>query len=226
MRLIVAGFALLFTIALVIVLANAQPAAAAPASAGRLEFDVTRNGQPFGRHVVRVSGSGGRFSVESRADLRANFGPVTVFRYEHACSESWEEGRLAGLDCSTLRDGRRTRVTARRAGDALVVTGGGAETSFDLGALPTSWWTKPPVGLDHMIDAETGARMPISVTRIGRETLNIGGQSVQAERIRVRGTLAVDLWYDANGRWVGCEFTTRGQRIQYRLTTPLAAAPA
>jgi len=212
--------------AFLLVLAAASPATAAPSTAGRLEFDVTRNGQPFGRHVVQVRGSDGRFSVESRADLRANVGPLTIFRYEHACTETWEGDRLAGLACSTLRDGRRTRVTARRVGDALIVSGAGNETSFGLGALPTSWWTKPPTNLDHMIDAETGARMPISVARVGRETLNIGGQSVQADRIRVRGTLTVDLWYDASGRWVGCEFSARGQRIQYRLTTPLAAAPA
>lgn len=218
MRFAVATLLLAFT--------AASPAIAAPSAPGRLEFEVVRNGEPFGRHVVTVRGAGGNFSVESQASLSANVGPLTVFRYEHACSETWEAGTLAGLTCTTLRDGRRTRVVARRAGDALVVSGGGNETSFDLGALPTSWWTKPPTNLDHMIDAETGARMPISVTRIGRETLNIGGQSVQADRIRVRGTLAVDLWYDANGRWVGCEFSTRGQRIQYRLTTPLSAAPA
>jgi hypothetical protein len=212
--------------AFMLVLAAASPAAAAPNASGRLEFDVVRNGQPFGRHVVTVSGAGGNFSVQSRADLRANVGPVTVFRYEHACSETWEQGRLAGLSCNTLRDGRRTRVIARREGGGLVVSGAEGQTSFDLSAIPTSWWTKPPTTIDHMIDAETGARMPISVTRVGRETLTIGGQSVQAERIRVRGTLAVDLWYDMNGRWVGCEFSTRGQRIQYRLTTPLSAAPA
>ncbi|GAM99312.1 hypothetical protein U91I_02960 [alpha proteobacterium U9-1i] len=77
-----------------------------------------------------------------------------------------------------------------------------------------------------MIDAETGARMPISVTRVGRETRNVGGASIQTDHIRVRGTLTVDLWYDLSGRWVGCAFTVRGQRIEYRLTTPLTAAPA
>lgn len=204
----------------------ATPAQAAPSTAGQVEFEVLRNGQPFGRQVVRVSGADGRFNVESRADLSVAVGPVTVFRYEHVCSEAWDGGVLARLNCSTLRDGRRTRVQAVRDGDELRVTGTQGETEFPLGALPTSWWTKPAANVTSMIDTETGARMPLRVSHLGRETIEAGGAWIEADRVRVQGTVSVDLWYDAQGRWVGCAFATRGQRIVYRLATPRAAGPA
>jgi len=201
-------------------------ASAAPSDAGRLVFDVTRNGQPFGQHTVTVSDAGEGLRAQSRVALRANVGPVTVFRLEQTCSETWTGGVLAGLTCSTLKDGRRTQVRAEMRGGRLRVVGAEGENWFPLGAFPTSWWTRPPAGATTLIDTETGEPMRVRVTRIGRETIEVGGRRIAAERIRVQGTLTADLWYDTQGHWVGCEFTARGQRIAYRLATPLSAAPA
>jgi len=199
---------------------------AAPSGEGRAEFEVLRNGQPFGRHVISVSEAGGVLRVQNNVSLRAGVGPVTVFRYEQNCAETWRAGALAGLQCSTLKDGRRVEVRADTAGDRLRVVAGGQERFFPIGAFPTTWWTRPPTGADAFIDTETGAPMRVQVTRVGRETIEVSGEAIAAERIRVEGSLTVDLWYDTQGRWVGCEFTARGQTISYRLASPLNAAPA
>ncbi len=42
---------------------------------------------------------------------------------------------------------------------------------------------------------------------MGRENFTLDGRTIQADRVRVQGTLTSDLWYDAEGRWVGCAFT-------------------
>ncbi|MGE0595524.1 MAG: DUF6134 family protein [Hyphomonadaceae bacterium] len=204
----------------------ASTASAAPSTAGRTEFEVLRNGQPFGRHVVQVSGSGGAFSVRSEVNLRVGAGPVTLYRYEQACRETWRDGALSSLECSTLKDGRRTQVSAQIEGAALNVSGADGARDFPPEAWPTTWWTRPPTDVDFMLNTETGTRMPVQVTRIGRETIEVGGAQIEADRYRVRGTLTVDLWYDSAGRWVGCTFTARGQRISYRLASARTAAPA
>ncbi len=209
-----------------IVLALAGAAHAAPVEPGRIEFDVLRNGQPFGRHTVSVTGAQGNLRAENRVTLRAGVGPVTVFRYEQNCTETWRSGALAGLECSTLKDGRRTQVSAQIQGQRLRVTGAGSEHFFPVGAFPTSWWTRPPTDAETFLDTETGAPMRVRVSRVGRETIEVGGQRIEAERLRVQGSIIVDLWYDLNGRWVGCTFTARGQTISYRLTTPIDSAPS
>jgi hypothetical protein len=201
-------------------------ATAAPSDAGRLVFDVTRNGEPFGQHTITVTGADNGLRAQSRVALRATVGPLTVYRLEQTCSETWSNGALAGLTCTTLKDGRRTQVRAEVQNGRLRVVGAEGENFFPAGAVPTSWWTRPPAGATTLIDTQTGEPMPVRVTRMGRETIEVGGQRIQAERIRVQGTLTADLWYDAQGRWVGCEFTARGQRVAYRLTTALSAAPA
>ncbi len=200
-------------------------ATAAPTDAGRLEFEVLRNGQPFGRHTIVVSGAGENLRARSNVELRVDLGPLTVFRFEQDCAETWSQGRLAGLQCSTLKDGRRTIVRAVRDGEQLRVAGADGETLFPLNAFPASWWTKPPEGA-VLIDTETGELMRARVIYMGRETIDVGGRQIAADRVRVTGTVAGDLWYDADGRWVACAFRARGQNIEYRLRTPLSGAPA
>lgn len=194
-----------------------SPASASPP--GGIEFEVLRNGEPFGRHVVSVSETEGRVRVESQVALRVGLGPVALYRYEHSCSETWRQGALNGLRCATLRDGRRTRVNARLEGGRLLVVGARGVTAFPLDALPTSWWRMPPASLTSMIDTETGARMPLRVTDMGREEIQVGANQINARRVRVQGRLTVDLWYDEQGRWVACAFAAQGQRIVYRLAS-------
>lgn len=201
-------------------------ASAAPSDAGRLVFEVTRNGHPFGQHVVTVSDAGDALRAQSHVSLRANAGPITVFRLEQTCSETWSRGVLQGLTCSTLKDGRRTQVRAELQNGRLRVTGAEGENWFPLGAFPTSWWTRPPVGTTTLLDTQTGEPMRVTVRDMGRDTIEVGGRQIAAQRIRVQGTLTADLWYDAQGRWVGCAFNARGQRVEYRLATPLDSAPA
>jgi hypothetical protein len=202
----------------------AGPAQAAT-TAGRLEFAVTRNGEPFGTHTVTVTAANGDLTARSAVALRAAVGPVTVYRYEHSCNERWRSGVLQALNCATLQDGRRSQISATRAADAISVQGPGGVTMFPGNALPTSWWTRSVLERASLIDADTGRAMPIRVTEVGEETLTIGGQRVPTTHFRVQGTLAMDIWYDMEGRWVSAAFTARGQRIEYRLTSPLAAAP-
>jgi hypothetical protein len=200
-------------------------ATATPSDAGRTVFEVTRNGQPFGRHTISVTGSGDALRAQSEIAMRVDVGPLTMFRLEQSCTEVWSDGSLSGLTCNTLKDGRRTRVRAEHHDGRLRVTGAEGEHWFPLSAMPASWWTRPAEGV-QMINTETGAPMRVRVTRVGRETINAGGQSIQADRIRVQGTLTVDLWYDVEGRWVGCAFSARGQNIQYRLASPVNGLPA
>ena len=116
-----------------------DPAAAAPTVAGRTEFEVLRNGQPFGRHTIVVSGNRDGMEAETNVSLSARLGPVVLYRWEQHCTETWSTGVLTGLNCSTLKDGRRVIVRARRDGERLIVNGGGGGSAFPIGTLPTSW---------------------------------------------------------------------------------------
>jgi hypothetical protein len=207
--------------------ALASSALAEPSKGGRVVFEVLRGKEHFGQQSVTVTPVEGGFSVQTAADLRASLGPVTLFHYKQECLETWRGVQLAGLTCTTLRDGKKIKVDAAPAEGALKVTGAKkGPATFPVGTGPSTWWTKPKLGAYDMINTETGERMPVKVTSIGRETIDTGSSKITAEHIRVASTLSVDLWYDEAGHWVSCAFSASGQNMTYRLLTPAADGPA
>lgn len=201
-------------------------AAATQPAPGRIEFEVLRNGQPFGRHAVTVTRRGDDYVARTEVALRVAAGPLTLFRYDHQCTETWREASLTRLECRTFKEGRSLRVNAEIRDGALHVAGARGDVVLPADVRPTSWWLRPPAGADAMLDTESGTRLPLRITNIGREVITVGGQRISADHVRVQGTVTLDLWYDANGRWVRSAFTIQGQRIEYRLASPIAAAPS
>lgn len=206
-------------------MAIAMAALAAPGFAasapppGRTEFQVFRNGGPFGSHIVEVRSENGRTSVRSIVNFRASAGPVTLYQLRSECVESWREAALQSLNCTNLRGGKRSMVKAVRQDGALLVTSARTVRNFSGEAAPTSWWSKPRLGRMEMIDTQTGKPMPVTVTSAGWKTIEAAGRRIEAEHLRVQGTLVLNLWYDREGRWVAGEFNARGQRIEYRMAS-------
>ena len=192
---------------------------------GRTEFEVTRNGEPFGRHVVTVARTGDGFTAEVAIDLVAKLGQITAFSYSHRCTERWSAAGLMALDC-TDREGRKTKnARATREGDRLAIRGSGFTGTLDARILPSSWWNDDFLTQSSVIDTRTGRELPLRIQRVGVESVRTASGPVRATRYRVEGTLATDIWYDEAGRWVKLSFTTQGQTIVYRKVTPVAGAP-
>src|SRR5262249_25873203 len=120
----------------------------------RLEFQMLRNGHPDGRHVVQVIETPTGMQGSSEVAIAVHAGPLTVFRFEQRCRETWAGRALAALNCSTLKQGQRVQVTAQRVADQILVRGQQGAIWFPAGALPTTWWVKPRSGA--MIDTASG----------------------------------------------------------------------
>lgn len=167
-------------------------------------FDVYRNGSAFGEHAVSFDeDADGTLRVRTDIELRAGLGPITVFHYEHDAVEVWRDGELVSLSAQTVKDGERERV---------------ALSGAELPELPpSSHWRGYDPEVSTILNTETGEPMSVHVSDLGLETIETESGPVEARRIRMAGTLTVDLWYDRDGRWVGCEFEARGQSIRYVL---------
>ena len=201
-------------IALTVLLAASLPAPVPAEPPADIVFDVYRNGTPFGEHAVRFEETGaGDLRVEIDIELKAGFGPITVFRYEHEAEEIWSDGALVRLEAATLKDGDWNRVEVERAGPDTLVSGG-AEMAY---LAPSSHWRGYAADTARILNTETGDPMSVQIEDLGMDTIETGAGTVEARHIRMSGTLTVDLWYNADGRWVGCEFEARGQTIRYVL---------
>jgi len=192
-----------------------------PSVGEEIVFDVYRNGNTrFGIHSVRFQRDGQDLIADISIELRAGLGPVTVFRYEHQSLERWRGGQLVGFSGRTQKDGETYTVQAVANAqdlnvDGLDPDGVPVDTAYTLGILPSSHWRGYPAGMDAIFNTEHGTLMETEVVYMGEDLIEADGTQIQASRYRLSSSLTVDLWYDANGRWAGCEFEARGQRVRY-----------
>ena len=214
----------LFT--LVLSLLAAAPAALAedyptPADGERIVFDVYRKGDiEFGTHEVAFERDGGDVVARTTIRLRAGFGPITVFRYEHDATERWNDGRLMLLTSRTLKDGETYEVSARYEDGMISVDGedpdeGSVSLTLPPDILSSSHWHGYPADMREMLNTEHGTVMETTVEDLGRTEIEGDGGMIPVRHIRLSSSLVVDLYYDENGRWAGCEFDARGQSVRY-----------
>ena len=190
----------------------ASPAAASVPGYQDIHFQVLRNGAPFGEHTVRFSRNGeGELIVDIDIELKVQFGPLLVFHYTQDAEETWQDDDLLSLTAQTLRSGRRYTVDIDRGADAAARPVG--ERLADL--PPSSHWRGYVPGTELILNTETGEAMPVVIEDLGTGLIETASGSISARRLRMTGTLSVDLWYDDQGAWVGCEFQTQGQTIRY-----------
>ncbi|MDX6748273.1 DUF6134 family protein [Geminicoccaceae bacterium 1502E] len=194
-------------------------AALVPPEKGLL-FAVRREGSRVGWHEVRVVEQGARLLLAIDIAVDVRWGPVTLYRYRHSNREEWRDGAFHGFSSRTDDDGTRHEVRARRERGDILVENGRGRSRAPSHALPSTYWCSRFVETDRWIDTQTGNVLAGRASRIGRERLDAAGRLIEAERWRVEGDLALDLWY-REGSWVGLAFEgPDGSALDYQLQEP------
>lgn len=190
-----------------------------PAPGDVIRFDVLRKGSPFGSHLVTFeAGPDNALIANTKINLRAGLGPITVFRYDHTASETWRAGQLIEVSGEVNDDGSKASMEAVRQGSALEVQGSLFTGAVPEDAIPASHWNYTQTQRQNLLSTEDGEIYKIKVTPKGRETIEAAGQQIEANRYLLESDLDVDLWYDDQGRWVKLAFEARGQQIEYVLS--------
>jgi len=189
-----------------------------PEGETQIRFKVLRKGKPFGQHYVdfKPDGNGG-FTATNDIDLIAKIGPITAYRYRHDSVETWKDGRLVGLEGSTRKEGKDLEARARLEGGKLSVEATNYTGSYGSDLAPANHWNISQLTSQGMLSTEGGQLIENEVENLGRETLTIAGQEIEATKFKLISDLTIFLWYDDQGRWVRLDFEARGQKIEYIL---------
>lgn len=185
-----------------------------------LDFLVLRDGQPFGRHTIRIRRLGDRVEVENTASASVMLGPFTLFTYAYRSHEVWENGRLRSLAAWTNDDGKEVTVKAEVVAGGLRVSGPEGETLLPAGLLPTSFWTVAATRPPALLDTQTGQVARVSTILVGIEPADPPLTPGPVERYRMTGDLSSDLWYDAQGLLAKARFRARGALFEYVRAPP------
>lgn len=215
----------LFSAALLFVAAIFPPVAAhAGGAPGRLNFDIYMNGGRVGAHSVTVERAGEDTLVRVAIDMKGKVG-LFSFSYSHACTERWRAEQLQALNCRDQENKTINEVRAERGPAGLTVFRNGAQIATGVDALPSSWWRARTINQSQLLDTRDGKLMPVRTAKVGSPTITVGGATIAAGHHKLRSTTTTDIWYDSAGRWVKMKFKLSGQNFEYRLTTPISAAP-
>jgi Domain of unknown function (DUF6134) len=182
-----------------------------------LAFQVMRHDTPIGSHTLNFSVTDDTVTVRVAADVVVHFGPIPLVRYVHHNTEIWRGGRLASLQAHTNRNGTQMHMSAHRVAAGLLVEGSGASPYIaPEDALPTTYWNARML-LGPMIGTQDGALVHPKVTAKPVEPVRLAsGKEARGRGYSLTGDLDLDLWYDADDRWMSMRFTVAdGSVITY-----------
>ncbi|MGJ7488048.1 DUF6134 family protein [Variovorax sp. LT2P21] len=183
------------------------------------DFQVLLDDKPIGEHRFTVGGPPEARTVLSDARFAVKLMGLTVYRYTHRAAEQWRGNCLRSLVASTDDDGTPSRVTAEAAGDVLKVVTGEDTQPIEGCAMSFAYWNPAIRQQSRLLNAQTGRHEAVQVSRVASGTVEARGQTVPAVRWRIDGPAQpVDVWYTAQGEWVGLDSTVGGGRkLSYRL---------
>lgn len=183
-----------------------------------LKFVVERNGRNVGAHVTRFARAGERLEVVSEMQIEIDFLIFTAYRFAYRSTDVWCGNRLESLQAFRDDNGEKQFVQAERAGDQVLVSDGQRDLRAPANIMPTNHWNAAVLSRDRVLNTLTGDIDRVQIEPLGPASITrADGQTLEAQHYRYTGEIEADVWYDADGRWVGLRFEGKdGSEIVYR----------
>ncbi|HSC63273.1 MAG TPA: DUF6134 family protein [Caldimonas sp.] len=194
-------------------------AAAELAPTGDWSFRVLLDDKPIGQHRFSVQAEGAETRVLSEARFDVTVLGLTAYRYRHRASESWLGNCLTALAATTDDDGTTSDVRLVSKGDRQTIrSASGAEASEGC-LMSFAYWHPAMRTQTRLLNAQTGKIEPVQVRLLGEARIDVRGVARSAVGYRVAGAARpVDVWYSADGDWIGLDaIVAGGRRLSYRL---------
>jgi Family of unknown function (DUF6134) len=176
------------------------------ARAGRLDYEVIREGDRIGTHSVIWQENGRHLTLTTHTDIAAEVLGITLYRFRYDAEEDWINGRLVRLNARTANDGEEMSVTLALAAGRLRGICNGAPLDLSSDVLPISPWHPSIVRQSMLFDQYRCALRQVRVTDQGIEPTLVRGQELASRHYAITGQLKRDIWYSSDGQVVQVRF--------------------
>ena len=197
---------------------SATAAIAAEAPSGTFLYGIHHEEYgDIGAHKVSFSRSGEDLmvEVENRISVKVLF--ITAYRFEADRVEIWRDGRLISYKSETYDDGDDYGVFAEAKGGKLMIDAGHGRVEAPGDVVPTHPWNMALTERSLLMDTKTGALLEVTVAEAGEETIEAGGEQVEARKFVISGDLEREVWYGPGDRWLQMRFDKDGAEITFTL---------
>ncbi|MDP1523949.1 MAG: DUF6134 family protein [Methylotenera sp.] len=185
-------------------------------------FDVYLDKTRIGQHTFRLSETS---ELVSQAKFNVKVLFINAYQYQHDAVEQWQEGCLKRLDSNTLENDIMTKVSGKSGEGQFVVDDGKAKQVLPNCPMTFAYWNQNILKQTKLLNPQNAEWLDTRVVELGRETLDVKGNQVEALRYKLDASLAgkpklnIDLWYRVdNHEWVALKsITPEGYTINYKL---------
>lgn len=197
-----------------LILANTAHAAAPQA----WRFKVFLDNKEIGQHTFKVmTEDNTRYvAIEARFDVNILF--FNAYSYQHSNYEVWQGECLKTIRSQTNDDGETQFVEGESEGNIFVLNTVQGENQI-AGCIKTfSYWDPTFLSSTHLLNAQTGELLSVSITDLGNSTIETHGNPLTARQYRiVTDKFTIDLWYSPQREWLALQSTTRdGAVLRYQ----------
>jgi len=181
------------------------------------DYIVLQGDELIGSYRVNFARSGNEIEIEVESDLKVDFGPLTVFEFEHQRRELWRDRKLVESIAQTTKNGESydIKITRRAEGYKRVVNG--REDQIEDPVRVLALWHEDLLEHEFFISPLEDKLYRLSVHFVGEDRIEIGDQRVQALHYRMTGDSERELWYDDAGHILKVRLYDYGSEIDYVL---------
>lgn len=204
--------------ALIVAITGIGSAQAAVPTSGELNFIVMREGDAIGSHRLVFNEADDKVTVDIDTDIAVKVMGIAFYRFEHEGHEVWTDGQLVSINSTTNDDGTDHRLNAVAEDGVLLVDGDARKEPEVATIIPGSLWNHALVAQSALLNTLDGSNMPVVVTEVGNEIIEVNERNISATHYSVTGGLNRELWYDAENILVQVQFEGGdGSEITYVL---------
>ena len=206
------------------------------------EFAILIDGTKRGTCTMQIRRlNDGTVWMRGESQIRINY---LVYRYNYTSTgtEVWKNGRLLAVKNAADFNGTKYNVKARSNGKSIQLSVNGTVSQVAPDVWLSSYWQAPdqlavggasdrsnadPNSLAAqeqgnrfvtILDADKGEKWRCHVTRVGQETVAIGGEQKECTHFRLSGEKDIELWYDGQGRLVRQDSTEQRHHVRFDLS--------
>lgn len=200
--------------------AAAKQPAASDVEVAEWNFAVYLGNSRVGYHRFRLERDDERRQLFSEAVFEVKLLFLTLYRYRHENTETWNGECLERIESRTNDNGKKFSVRGSQRSDAFEVKATGLSDEVPGCVKTFAYWNPDFLRDSVLMNPQTGEVLPVVFEPLGAVPFEVRGREVEARRYRLRADgMDLELWYSQDDEWLGLRSTTEdGRTLQYRLT--------
>lgn len=204
------------------------PVWAQTTSGNVIEFDILKDGDPMGTHIIEFDHRNNLVTSQINIKLKIKMGFITLYGYEHSNTEIYRGHQLVSINAKTNENGNKSEVRASLEGDAILVECPEGDYKAPRNISAATYWHKDMLFKQKALNTQSGQLEALDVVMLETGYIDVAGEKVLADHFLIRAPEDdIHIWYhNRTGEMLDLRLETQGVKIEYERTTPVSIMTA